>query len=149
MASTMMLPQSLRRCVFSQCLAVYFGLAAWYTALTGSSSVNFISWKSCSLFLNSALIYYNTRTCEVAQDTTFVSHLADAHTLLRSVCLDGVILRIELLYEWCDAIEIHLISDFDDSLTALYQLLLVVELHLINADNIDVVVIEDGPIRAQ
>ena len=95
------------------------------------------------------LIYYDTRTCEVAQDAPFVSHLADAHTLLRRVCLDGVILRIVLLYEWRDAVEVHLLSDFDGSLTALYQLFLVVELNLVNADDPDVVVIKDGPVRAQ
>ena len=86
---------------------------------------------------------------EVAQGAPFVSHLADAHTLLRRVCLDGVILRIVLLYKWRDAVEVHSISDFDSSLTALYQLFLVVELHLVNAENPNVIVIEDGSIRAQ
>jgi hypothetical protein len=70
---------------------------------------------------------------EVAQDAPFVSHLSDAYTFVRRVCLDGVILRIVLLYEWSDAIEVHLLSDFYGSLTALYQLFLVVKLHLVNA----------------
>ena len=95
------------------------------------------------------LVNNYTRTCEVAQDSPFFSHLADAHTLLRRVCLDGVILRIVLLYEWRDAIEVNLLSDFDSSLTALYQLFLAVELDLVNADDSDVVVIEDGSVRTQ
>ena len=95
------------------------------------------------------LINNNTRMREVAQDAPFVSHLADAHTLVHRVCLDGVILRIVLLYEWRDAVEVHLLSDFDGSLTALYQLFLVVELHLVNADDPDVIVIKDGSVRAQ
>ena len=95
------------------------------------------------------LIYYYTRAREIAQDAPFVGHLSDAYALIRRVCLDGVILWIVLLYEWRNAVEVHSISDFDGSLTALYQLFLVVELHLINADDSYVIVVEDGPIRAQ
>ena len=86
--------------------------------------------------------------CEVAQDAPFVSHLADAHALLRRVCLDGVILWIVLLYERCDAVEVHLLSDFDGSLTTLYLLFLAVELDLVNADDSDVVVIKDRSVRS-
>ena len=95
------------------------------------------------------IINNNTRMREITQDAPFVSHLADAHTFVLRVCLDGVILRIVLLYEWRDAIEVHFLSDFDSRLTALYQLFLVVELHLVNADDPDVVVIKDGSVRAQ
>ena len=102
----------------------------------------------CLLHINNA-INNNTRTREVAQYSPFVRHLADAHTLLRRIRLYGVILRIVLLYEWRDAVEAHIPSDFDGGLTTLYQLFLVVELDLVNADDHDVVVIKDGPVRTQ
>ena len=94
------------------------------------------------------LIYYYMRTCEVAQNSPLFSHLADAHTFVRRVRLNGVILWIVLLYEWCDAVEIHSISDFNGTLTALYQLFLIVKLHLVNAEYPYVVVIKDGPVCA-
>ena len=47
-----------------------------------------------------------------------------------------------------DAVEVHLLSDFYGSLTAIYQLFLIVKLHLVNAEYPYVVVIKDGPVCA-
>ena len=70
---------------------------------------------------------------KVDQHAPLVSHPAQAHALCGGIALDGVILRVELLDEWCDAVETH------GSLL----------LERVDTEDGDLVLVEDGTVGAQ